>query len=75
MLEEKTALQRVRSHSVLELIRNPTVRWQLLAITVIFTTLQLCGINAVSDKYMLDTLLHKSSKMLTALWDIIHPIT
>ncbi|KAM7392982.1 hypothetical protein PAMA_007887 [Pampus argenteus] len=47
MLEEKTALQSIRSHSVMELIQNQTVRWQLLTIIVTFTTLQLCGINAV----------------------------
>lgn len=75
MLEEKAALERVRSHSVVELIQNRTVRWQLLTITVTFTTLQLCGINAVSDIHTLNTLLHKSSKMLTALWDTIHSLT
>ncbi|XP_070706902.1 solute carrier family 2 member 11, like [Pempheris klunzingeri] len=47
MLEENATLQSVRSHSVLELIQNRAVRWQLLTIVVIFTTLQLCGINAV----------------------------
>uniref|UniRef100_A0A3Q3XH09 Major facilitator superfamily (MFS) profile domain-containing protein n=1 Tax=Mola mola TaxID=94237 RepID=A0A3Q3XH09_MOLML len=47
MLEEKAALQSVRSHSVMELIKNQTLRWQLLTIFVTFTTLQLCGINAV----------------------------
>lgn len=49
MLQEKAALQSVRSLSVIELIQNQTVRWQLLTILVTFTTLQLCGINAVSD--------------------------
>lgn len=48
MLQEKVALQNVRSHSVAELIRNRTVRWQLLTIVVAFVTLQLCGISAVS---------------------------
>ncbi|KAK2819077.1 hypothetical protein Q5P01_024638 [Channa striata] len=47
MLKEKAALQGVRSFSVIELIQNKTLRWQLLTITVAFTTLQLCGINAV----------------------------
>lgn len=75
MLEDKAALQRVRSYSVVELIQNQTVRWQLLTIIITFTTLQLCGINAVSDVYTLNPLLHKSSKMLTALWDTIHSFT
>ncbi|XP_060917355.1 solute carrier family 2 member 11, like [Labrus mixtus] len=47
MLQEKAALQTVRNHSVLELIRDKTLRWQLITIFVTFTTLQLCGINAV----------------------------
>uniref|UniRef100_A0A3P8SIM0 Solute carrier family 2, facilitated glucose transporter member 5 n=1 Tax=Amphiprion percula TaxID=161767 RepID=A0A3P8SIM0_AMPPE len=47
MLKEKAALQNVRSHSVLELIQNQTVRWQLITIVVMFVSLQLCGINAV----------------------------
>lgn len=48
MLEERAALEGVRSHSVLELIQNQSLRWQLLTILVGFTALQLCGINAVS---------------------------
>ncbi|XP_008422305.1 solute carrier family 2 member 11, like [Poecilia reticulata] len=47
MLEEKAALQSIRSCSVLELFQNRTVRWQLLTIVIVFTSLQLCGINAV----------------------------
>lgn len=48
MMKEKAALQSVHIHSVKELIQNQTVRWQLLTIIVSSTTLQLCGINAVS---------------------------
>lgn len=48
MLEEKAAQQGVRSLSVLELVQNRSVRWQLLTILVCYTTIQLCGINAVS---------------------------
>lgn len=48
MLEEKAALEGVRSQSVLELIQNQSLRWQLLTILVGFMALQLCGINAVS---------------------------
>ncbi len=49
MLEEKAALQGIRSHSVMEMIRTPTIRWQVATILVTFTTIQLCGINSVSD--------------------------
>ncbi|XP_074546484.1 solute carrier family 2 member 11, like [Halichoeres trimaculatus] len=47
MLQEKVALQRVRSRSVLELIQDKTMRWQNITIFVVFGALQLCGINAV----------------------------
>ncbi|KAF7660639.1 hypothetical protein LDENG_00278280 [Lucifuga dentata] len=49
MLEEHAMVQDVHSHTVMELMRNKTVRWQFLTIIVTFTTLQLSGINAVSD--------------------------
>lgn len=63
MLQEKAAMQSVRSHSVVELIQNQTVRWQLLTILITFTALQLCGINAVSD---INAVQH-FDEMLTAL--------
>ncbi|KAM8744488.1 solute carrier family 2 member 11, like isoform 1-T1 [Acanthopagrus schlegelii] len=47
MLQEKAALENVRSHSVMELICDQSVRWQLITIIFTFTPLQLCGINAV----------------------------
>ncbi|KAJ7987211.1 hypothetical protein DPEC_G00336390 [Dallia pectoralis] len=47
MLAEHNSMKGVRSHSVLELILDQAVRWQLLTILVTFTTLQFCGINAV----------------------------
>lgn len=65
MLKEKVALQSFRSHSVMELIQNRAVRWQLLTIVVTFTALQLCGINAVSNTTQ-TRYLHRSSKTLTA---------
>ncbi|XP_076007276.1 solute carrier family 2, facilitated glucose transporter member 5-like [Genypterus blacodes] len=45
MLEQHA--KEVRSHTVMELIRNQTLRWQLLTIIVTFTVMQLCGANAV----------------------------
>ncbi|XP_029921693.1 solute carrier family 2 member 11, like [Myripristis murdjan] len=47
MLEEYAALQGVHYHTMMELIRNQTVRWQLLTVIVASVSLQLCGINAV----------------------------
>lgn len=49
MLKEKAAQQNLRSHSVMELLRNRDVRWQLISVLVTFSSLQLCGINAVSE--------------------------
>lgn len=48
MLEQHAAAEKVHSHSVMELFRNQSFRWQLLTIGVTFTALQLCGMNAVS---------------------------
>ncbi|XP_061554922.1 solute carrier family 2 member 11, like [Phycodurus eques] len=47
MLEEKAAHQNIRSRSVMELIRERSVRWQLMTIVVTFVSLQFSGINAV----------------------------
>uniref|UniRef100_A0A8B9LSZ0 Solute carrier family 2 member 11, like n=1 Tax=Astyanax mexicanus TaxID=7994 RepID=A0A8B9LSZ0_ASTMX len=47
MQAEHSALRGVKSHSVLELLTSRSVRWQLLTVIITFTTLQLCGINAV----------------------------
>ncbi|XP_036450878.1 solute carrier family 2 member 11, like [Colossoma macropomum] len=47
MQVEHAAQQGVKSHGVLELLLSRSVRWQLFTIIVTFTTLQLCGINAV----------------------------
>ncbi|XP_034048621.1 LOW QUALITY PROTEIN: solute carrier family 2, facilitated glucose transporter member 5-like [Thalassophryne amazonica] len=47
MLQEKAALQNTRSHTVMELISNKSLRWQLITVIVTFTTLQFCGISAV----------------------------
>ncbi|XP_061656883.1 solute carrier family 2, facilitated glucose transporter member 9-like [Syngnathoides biaculeatus] len=47
MLVEKAAHQNIQSHSVMELIRERSVRWQLMTIIVTFISLQLSGINAV----------------------------
>ncbi|XP_034457985.1 solute carrier family 2 member 11, like isoform X2 [Hippoglossus hippoglossus] len=47
MMKEKAAMQGVRNHSIMELIQNKNVRWQLITILITFIGLQLCGINAV----------------------------
>ncbi|CAB1332862.1 unnamed protein product [Coregonus sp. 'balchen'] len=47
MLLEHASLKGVRSHTVLDLILDKAIRWQLLTILVAFTTLQFSGINAV----------------------------
>ncbi|KAL2102944.1 hypothetical protein ACEWY4_002112 [Coilia grayii] len=47
MLTEAAALKGVRIHGVTELLKERSLRWQLLTIVCMVTTLQLCGINAV----------------------------
>ena len=49
MLKEKIDLQDIKIHSVIELLRSRPLRWVVLTIVVNFVTVQLCGINAVSD--------------------------
>lgn len=47
MLKEKAVQQDVGSRTVLQLLRNRDLRWQLISVIILFITLQLCGINAV----------------------------
>ncbi|MGH0151449.1 UNVERIFIED_CONTAM: hypothetical protein FKN15_024099 [Acipenser sinensis] len=47
MVLEHAAIKGEKSKSVLELILEKSLRWQLLTVIVTFTTLQLCGINAI----------------------------
>ncbi|XP_041084683.1 solute carrier family 2, facilitated glucose transporter member 11-like [Polyodon spathula] len=47
MVLEHAAIKGEKSKSVLELILDRSLRWQLLTVFVTFTTLQLCGINAI----------------------------
>lgn len=76
MLEEKAALEGVRSHSVLELIQNRSLRWQLLTILVGFTGLQLCGINAVSrvkpPRNSADEMLQEEAELFQTTLEDLH---
>ncbi|KAM3936467.1 solute carrier family 2, facilitated glucose transporter member 11-like [Leptodactylus fuscus] len=47
MLQEQASRRSARSLTVLELLREPSLRWQLYILAVLTTALQLCGINAV----------------------------
>ncbi|XP_033832279.2 solute carrier family 2 member 11, like [Periophthalmus magnuspinnatus] len=47
MLKEKVMQKNAGTQTVLQLLRNHDIRWQLLSVIVIFSSLQLCGINAV----------------------------
>ncbi|XP_072310034.1 solute carrier family 2 member 11, like [Eucyclogobius newberryi] len=47
MLKEKAMQQNAGTCTVLQLFRNRDVRWQLISVLVTFSSLQLCGINAV----------------------------
>ncbi|KAL4609649.1 solute carrier family 2, facilitated glucose transporter member 9-like [Arapaima gigas] len=47
MLQQKANIQGVSHKGPVELLCDKSVRWQLLSIIVIYSSLQLCGINAV----------------------------
>ncbi|XP_018605415.1 solute carrier family 2 member 11, like [Scleropages formosus] len=47
LLLQKARIQKVRPTSPMELVRDRTVRWQLLAIIVLYFSLQMSGINVV----------------------------
>ncbi|XP_063791206.1 solute carrier family 2, facilitated glucose transporter member 9-like [Pseudophryne corroboree] len=47
MLREQATRKSVRSLSVLELLREPSLRWQMYMLLTLTTALQLCGINAI----------------------------
>jgi len=46
-MKEKVAMTSTKTLRVLELIKEPSMRWQLYILMTVMTTLQLCGINAV----------------------------
>ena len=54
MLQEKIELQDIKIHSVMELLQSRPLRWVVLTVIVNFVTIQLCGINAVSDTQSLE---------------------
>ncbi|CAL8277786.1 unnamed protein product [Merluccius merluccius] len=47
MLQERTALQDIKVHTVMELLLSRSMRWPVLTIIATFSALQLSGINAV----------------------------
>lgn len=46
-MKEKVAMTSTKTLRVLELIKEPSMRWQLYIGMILMTTLQLCGVNAV----------------------------
>ncbi|MEQ2189730.1 Solute carrier 2, facilitated glucose transporter member 9, partial [Goodea atripinnis] len=44
---EARAQENLNIASVLQLLRNPAVRWQLITIIIIMACYQLCGLNAI----------------------------
>ncbi|KAM4707284.1 solute carrier family 2, facilitated glucose transporter member 9-like [Discoglossus pictus] len=47
MLKEQAARKNVRSLRVMELLREPLLRWQLYMLIALVIALQLCGVNAI----------------------------
>uniref|UniRef100_A0A669PZR4 Major facilitator superfamily (MFS) profile domain-containing protein n=1 Tax=Phasianus colchicus TaxID=9054 RepID=A0A669PZR4_PHACC len=50
IMKEKVAMTSTKTLRVLELIKEPSMRWQLYIMMTVMTTLQLCGINAVDSQ-------------------------
>ncbi|KAL4655936.1 hypothetical protein GN956_G5493 [Arapaima gigas] len=48
MLAEQAAIQRERPKSVLELLRDKSVRWQIVTVLVTSISIQFCGISVIS---------------------------
>lgn len=47
MQEEQRSLSSVETVSVLQIVRDPSVRWQLVTVLVVNAGMQLSGIDAV----------------------------
>ncbi|XP_048820373.1 solute carrier family 2, facilitated glucose transporter member 11-like isoform X2 [Lagopus muta] len=47
IMKEKVAMTSTKTLRVLELIKEPSMRWQLYIGMILMTTLQLCGVNAI----------------------------
>ncbi|NXA53585.1 GTR9 protein, partial [Nothocercus julius] len=47
IMKEKATMKNTKILSVLELIKEPSLRWQLYMLTTVTATVQLCGISAV----------------------------
>ncbi|NXO28808.1 GTR5 protein, partial [Cisticola juncidis] len=47
IMKEKATMKNTKILSVLELVKEPSFRWQLYMIVILTATIQLCGINAV----------------------------
>lgn len=48
VLAESRVQRNIRLASVLELLRSPFVRWQVITVVITMACYQLCGLNAVS---------------------------
>lgn len=46
-MKEKATVKNIKILSVLELMKEPAIRWQLYMIIILTASVQLCGINAV----------------------------
>ncbi|XP_019394657.1 PREDICTED: solute carrier family 2, facilitated glucose transporter member 11-like isoform X1 [Crocodylus porosus] len=47
MKEEKAATKSIKSMSILQVMKDPSLRWQLYILVTVIIVMQLCGINAV----------------------------
>lgn len=62
MQEEQRSLSSVETVSVLQLFRDPSVRWQVVTVLVVNAGMQLSGIDAVCVFITLETVDDKHKK-------------
>lgn len=68
MLQESTELQDVKVHSVAELLVSPSMRWTLIGMAVLFASMQLSGVNAVSNTRSSE---HCRTRVYLTPWDLL----
>ncbi|XP_065273970.1 solute carrier family 2, facilitated glucose transporter member 11-like [Emys orbicularis] len=47
MMKEKAAMKSIKTMTVLEVMKEPALRWQLCIIILLMMSIQLCGLNAI----------------------------
>uniref|UniRef100_A0A674JBY9 Major facilitator superfamily (MFS) profile domain-containing protein n=1 Tax=Terrapene triunguis TaxID=2587831 RepID=A0A674JBY9_9SAUR len=66
MMKEKAAMKSIKTMTVLEVMKEPALRWQLCIIILLMMSIQLCGLNAVEYSSI------PTSELLLGTGPIVH---